>query len=100
MPEPIYAILGARVRSRREELRMTQADLSARIGLSRASVANIECGRQAVLLHQFLALASALAVPPLDLLPSAAPVSDRADLPEGVRKFAEILDRSAGRLAR
>lgn len=95
MPEPIYAALGAKVRRQREELRMTQAELSARIGLSRASVANIEGGRQAVLLHQFLALASALSTPPLDLLPAATPASGRADLPEGVRKFMEAIEGSS-----
>ena len=72
---------------------MTQAELSVRIGLSRASVANIESGRQAVLLHQFLALASALSTPPSDLLPTAEPAGGRPDLPERVRKFMEILER-------
>lgn len=73
---------------------MTQAELSARIGLSRASVANIESGRQAVLLHQFLALASALSTPPLNLLPTAEPAGVKPDLPEHVRKFMETLEHT------
>ena len=89
MTDEIYAMLGREVRTRREQLRLTQADLSAKVGLSRASIANIEGGRQAVLLHQFLALAEALATPPMDLIPSAQPDSIPPDLPAEVMKFME-----------
>jgi transcriptional regulator with XRE-family HTH domain len=84
-----YATLGRTVRTRREALRLTQADLSAKIGLSRASIANIEGGRQAVLLHQFLALAEALIVPPMDLIPSIQAAANPPDLPEEVMKFMQ-----------
>ena len=87
--DEIYATLGRRVRTRRDELRLTQADLSTRIGLSRASIANIEGGRQAVLLHQLLALAEALAISPIDLVPSMQPASNPPDLPEEVMKFMQ-----------
>jgi transcriptional regulator with XRE-family HTH domain len=52
--EQIYKAFGAQVRKRREVLGLTQLQLSTRIGLTRESVANIEAGRQSVLLHQFL----------------------------------------------
>ena len=91
MAERIYAVLGGQVRKRREDLEMTQAELSARIGLSRASVANIEGGRQAVLLHQFLSLADALEVPPADLLASIHSTGTRTDLPDGVQRFMATL---------
>ena len=39
---------------------MSQANLAARVGLSRASIANIEAGRQSVLLHHACSIASAL----------------------------------------
>jgi transcriptional regulator with XRE-family HTH domain len=87
--EQIYATLGRTVRTLREGLRVTQAELAAKVGLSRASIANIEGGRQAVLLHQFLALAKALAVQPMDLIPSDPPVSHRPELPEEVMKFVQ-----------
>jgi len=45
-------------------------------GLSRTSIANIEAGRQKILLHQFLDLAAALEVPPFALLPEGSPVAD------------------------
>jgi transcriptional regulator with XRE-family HTH domain len=87
--DEIYATLGRSVRKRRENLRLTQADLGAKIGLSRASIANIEGGRQAVLLHQFLALAEALTVQPTDLIPLRQPAGDPRELPEEVMKFVQ-----------
>ncbi|WP_216856885.1 helix-turn-helix domain-containing protein [Acidisoma sp. S159] len=89
MTDQIYAAFGRKVRTRRESMRITQSDLSARIGLSRASIANIEAGRQAVLLHQFLALADALTIPPMELVPPQQPPADPPDLPEEVMKFMQ-----------
>lgn len=85
----IYVTLGRTVRKQREAMRLTQADLGDRIGLSRASVANIEGGRQAVLLHQFLALAEALAMRPMDLIPSGRSANYSPELPEEVMKFMQ-----------
>ena len=56
----IYAVLGATVARRRKALGLTQAEVAALIGMTRASVANIETGRQKVLLHQVYLLADAL----------------------------------------
>ena len=89
MTDQIYAAFGRKVRTRREAMRITQSDLSTRIGLSRASIANIEAGRQAVLLHQFLALADALTIPPMELVPPQQPAGDPPDLPEEVMKFMQ-----------
>lgn len=67
----MYRLLGSRLRTRRDALRMTQQQLADKVGVSRASIANIERGRQNVLLHHLYALAEALEMPgPTDLLPS------------------------------
>jgi transcriptional regulator with XRE-family HTH domain len=56
----VYGMLGSAVAQRRKALGLTQADIAARIGMTRASIANIETGRQKVLLHQVYLLANAL----------------------------------------
>jgi transcriptional regulator with XRE-family HTH domain len=66
----VYRGLGRAVAKRRKELALTQADVAEQIGLTRASLANIETGRQKVLLHQVYRLASALKLKSIiDLIP-------------------------------
>lgn len=65
----LYQELGALIRRRRRTLEYTQADLAARLGISRGAVANIESGRQNMLLHQLYRLADALELEVHELLP-------------------------------
>ena len=69
--EEFYRELGARLRSTRAAAGLSQAELSARVRLSRATVANIELGNQRVTLDKFVALATALGASPSSLLPPA-----------------------------
>lgn len=48
--EPVYKQFGLRVLQIREALGLTQEEIATRTGLTRSSVANIEGGRQRVLL--------------------------------------------------
>lgn len=77
--EPIYAAVGDRVKAARMEAGWTQQDLCGQIGLSRTSIANIELGRQRLLLHQVFLLADALSVSVSDLIgvEVARPTADR-----------------------
>ncbi|MCP4617033.1 MAG: helix-turn-helix domain-containing protein [Bradyrhizobium sp.] len=61
-PNDFYTKLGDSIRRRREELRLTQAELGESLGLSRTSVTNIERGRQRLLIDQFQGLCKALGV--------------------------------------
>jgi transcriptional regulator with XRE-family HTH domain len=66
----LYRRLGRTIAKRRDELRMTQAEIAERLGLSRASLANLECGRQRIMVHQLFALVQALKLKSiLDLVP-------------------------------
>lgn len=68
MTEPVYRLLGARIEHIRTTLGWTQLDLSKRIGLTRTSIANIEAGRQRILLHDLQKFASAFNMEPKSLL--------------------------------
>lgn len=67
----LYIELGRAIAARRKTLAMTQASLAKAVGLSRPSVANIEVGRQNVLVHQLYRIADALQMTPAQLLPLA-----------------------------
>lgn len=58
--QDIYREVGQAIRRCREDARRTQAQLAAEIGISRASLANIEAGRQNVLIHYLYAIADVL----------------------------------------
>ena len=67
----LYRRLGRTVADRRRTLGLTQSTLAERLGFSRASVANVENGRQRIMVHQLFALANALDLRSiLDLIPA------------------------------
>jgi transcriptional regulator with XRE-family HTH domain len=76
----LYRRLGRAVAERREELELTQDKVASQLGLSRASLANIENGRQRIMVHQLFRLANALKRKSiLELVPAAWAFDD--DLP-------------------
>jgi transcriptional regulator with XRE-family HTH domain len=96
---PIYEAFGAQVRERRTALRLTQQELAGRIELTRGSVANIEAGRQSVLLHQFLAIASALQLKPVELLPvvkEQPTIGEQTHMPDSVLDAVKAIRKSVG----
>ena len=74
-PDPIYKEIGAVIRDRRKKLGLSQEKLAAQLRISRGSLANIEIGRQNILVHQLCRFANALELAPADLLP-ASPAND------------------------
>jgi transcriptional regulator with XRE-family HTH domain len=77
----IYRIIGTNLAARRRELRLKQAEVAESIGLTRASLANIESGRQKLMLHQVYRLAKALQVASITDLVPANFSSDQASGP-------------------
>jgi transcriptional regulator with XRE-family HTH domain len=72
MRSSYYVALGARIKARREEVHIRQAELADSIGLSRTSVTNIERGRQRIFLDQFDDICRALNVSPAEIIKDIA----------------------------
>ena len=84
--QDIYREIGRRIRRFRKAAGQTQDQLAIQIGVSRASIANIEAGRQNFLLHYIYAIAEVLNLDtPISLLPGShedvAPPTDMAEVP-------------------
>ena len=77
--DAIYKIVGDRIRARRKTLGMTQSQLAQRLEISRASLANIETGRQSVLIHNLYSIANAIDLSPESLLPAVKVESAKSD---------------------
>lgn len=60
--DELYRSVGGFIAVRRNELKLTQENVAKKVGLSRASLANIEAGRQKILLHYLYRLAAVLDV--------------------------------------
>jgi len=88
----IYENLGKRIRGLRKDLGQTQDQLAKQVGMSRASLANIEAGRQQVLVHHLFALSRALQLEsPAQLLITKRPDSRRTAVAESLPLTAEGL---------
>ena len=75
---PIYKTLGRAITALRGKANITQQQLADAVGISRASVANIERGEQRVFLDQAVTIASYFELGGLDELMSAAHVESTA----------------------
>jgi transcriptional regulator with XRE-family HTH domain len=64
----IYRAVGRRIRLARQAAACTQDDLARRVGLTRASISNIESGRQQIQVHTLVGIAQALSMRPESLL--------------------------------
>lgn len=82
--EPIYRAVGRRICAERRKRGLNQDTLAAGCGLTRASFANIEAGRQRVQLHALAQIADVLGVPVGDLLTEQPAADLEAGIPAWV----------------
>lgn len=71
----LYEVLGQRVRQVRERQQLKQEDLAARVGMSRATITQVENGQQKVHLQSLYLIAAALGAAIADLLPTISELS-------------------------
>lgn len=98
--EPFYEVLGSKIQEVREERKMTQAKLGRSLipEATRASIANIENGKQRVLLHTFIQLTKALDVDMRALLPPAEPAAQAPTSKDVERELRRKLNLAAPQL--
>lgn len=89
--EALYRAVGERIRTARERqtVRLSQAALAKKLEISRASIVNIEAGRQHAPLYLLWRIAQHLDVELLSLIPSTAElvaVPPAATLDDGMRE--------------
>lgn len=95
--ERFYSDLGSRIAVGRRAAGLKQVEVAERTGLSRASIANIEAGKQRVFLDQAVAIAAAINLESLDsILPQ--PAEDNAISTMDSLKSAKGLSRSQERM--
>lgn len=94
-----YEDLGEMVAARRRQQGLNQAQVAQQAGMSRAALANIEVGRQRVLVHQICRLAETLKLDPSGLLPKirnsaaeALPMSDTMLTKEQKSQIERLID--------
>lgn len=86
--DDFYRAIGAKVRSARIAAQLSQADLAARVGLTRSSVANLEAARQRTSLYHFVLISKALETDIADLLPPSSRVHGSYITQSVARKLA------------
>jgi transcriptional regulator with XRE-family HTH domain len=101
--EAIYRAVGQAIREHRKRAAMTQDELAEAAGLSRTSIVNIEQGTQRMMLHTIEAIARALEVGMLKLIPQEkaadALVKNMADR-KALRRELRAAQAKAGVLRR
>lgn len=100
--EEFYRHLGAQVRRCRLDRGLTQEAIAARLvpRVTRASIANLELGRQRVLAHTLMQLAEILDVPLAELLTPPPDAADWASVEDALRATLRLSRPTAERLVR
>lgn len=73
----LYQAIGERIAKTRRTTELSQARLAVKVGVTRASIVNIECGRQRAPLHLLWQIAIALEIEPARLVPSVRELAAR-----------------------
>ncbi len=95
--QKFYIELGARIQTIRKNKKINQDNLAEEVGLNRTSIVNIEKGRQKVLIHTLINIASALKADLNELIPIEFPFnifivnSQYDELPENEQRAVKLV---------
>lgn len=67
--KPYYSDIGKKISNLRNQLKLTQKQLAIKVEISRATLANIEAGKQSVYIHILHRIANELGVEIIELIP-------------------------------
>jgi transcriptional regulator with XRE-family HTH domain len=67
--EVLYKIIGERIKSQREDLNISQLELSQKLDISRSSISNIEVGRHQIPLYLLYQISKEMNIDIKNLLP-------------------------------
>ena len=100
--EALYEALGSNIQGARVRVKLTQAQLGMSLvpPSTRASIANIEHGKQRVLVHTLVQLANVLETGVEKLLPSEKPKTDPATQSDVEDELKRKLNLAAPQLRR
>jgi transcriptional regulator with XRE-family HTH domain len=84
-----YEQLGKQIRKARIDAKVTQEQLARALRLTRTSVTNIERGRQPVMTHVLLQIATTLNTTITDLIPATESVSPNRQVKSQLKKLPE-----------
>ncbi len=76
--DAFYREVGERIGAARRADKKTQDQLARQVSLQRTSIANIERGKQRLLLHTFFDICDALRRPPESMLPASVTTTTEA----------------------
>jgi DNA-binding XRE family transcriptional regulator len=93
--DEVYRVLGRKVRQTREVQRMSQDLLAQHLGISRASMVNIEAGRQRAPLHLLWQIAEVLHCKLIELIPTPDEVAVRPNQPLLDREVIDQIEEVA-----
>ena len=92
--EPIYQQIGEQIRKHRKAQKITQEELASHVGLTRASITNIEIGNQRLLVHTLIEIAERLEVSVGELLMQRNEITFKKKLPAMGDRITITFDES------
>lgn len=88
----IYDYIGKKIRYIRESTKINQELLASTLGLSRASIANYESGRQAISISDLYKLADFFKLEISEILPSVAEIKEKSSPKQLIEKASNLGD--------